>query len=275
MTSRLLCAVVICSGMAAGSAHAADLRAQLFPLTGEVRLLNSNADPVPFVFLSIESPAGALDSSNGVWKSIAENYDRPGGATPGNGFIDPNGDWVKLSNTSTMLSEGALDLDGGSLPAFRAISLGHIWDPFLVDFPDLEFDIRDDTQTIPVSIELALDGDYSSDYTVDQADYIIWRKYLDSMTAYFADGDLDGVVDLDDRLVWQSNFGVTLPLPPYGSGSGGLSADAGGVPEPSSAVLFLLAAALLPFVSRRRKTTARARAQLVGIHAAFRRAVRR
>jgi hypothetical protein len=251
MTSRWLCAVVICSGMAAEPAHAADLRAQLFPLTGEVRLLNPNDVAIPFVFLSIESPSGALNGSNGVWKSITEFYDQPTGATPGNGFIDPNGPWLPLSSMPTALTEGALDIDGGSLPAFRAISLGHIWDPHLVEFPDLEFDIRDDSQSIPVSIEFALDGDYSSDYTVDQADYIIWRKYLDSMTAYFADGDLDGVVDLDDRLIWQSNFGVTLPLPPYGSGGGG--STVGGVPEPASAILFLLAAALLPFVSRRSK----------------------
>jgi hypothetical protein len=240
--------------MAVESAHAADLRVQLFPLTGEVRLLNPNDTAVPFVFLSIESPSGALDSSNAVWKSITEFYDQPAGPTPGNGFIDPDGDWVKLSSMSTALTEGALDLDGGSLPAFRAISLGHIWDPFHVDFPDLEFDIQSDVQTIPVAIEFALDGDYSSDHTVDQGDYIIWRKFLDSMTAYFADGDLDGVVDLDDRLVWQSNFGVTLPLPPYGSGGGGGSSPVvAGVPEPTSAILFLLTAAFLPVAVRRRR----------------------
>jgi hypothetical protein len=254
MVNRLLGAVMVCGALAAAPAHAADLYAQLFPLTGEVRLLNKSAAPVPFVFYSIESASGALQPSSPIWKSITENYDQPAGATPGNGFIDPNGGWVPLSATSTELAEGALDLDGGSLAAFRAISLGNIWDPHLVDFPDLVFNIQDDVQTIPVNIELALDGDYSNDQIVDQADYLVWRKYLDSMEAYFADGDLDGVVDLDDRLVWQQNFGVTLPLPPYGGGGGigGLSPVVGGVPEPSSALLAALAAGVLTFIARRR-----------------------
>jgi hypothetical protein len=137
-------------------------------------------------------------------------------------------------------------VDGGMLPAFRAVSLGNIWDPHMVPFPDLAFDIRDDQEVIPVTIELALDGDYSSDQIVDQADYLVWRKYLDSLTAYFADGDLDGVVDLDDQLVWEQNYGVTLPLPPYG-GSGGMAAAA---PEPSTAMILWMAAGWMSVVWR-------------------------
>jgi len=252
MISRLLGAVAICSATCAGTTYA-DLRAQLFPLTGEVRLLNPTDAAVPFVFLSVDSPSGALNGSNAIWKSITQNYDQPVGSTPGNGFIDPNGDWVKLSSMPTALTEGALDVDGGSLAAFRAISLGYIWDPHQVAFPDLTFDIRDDFQSIQVSIELALDGDYSADHVVDQGDYIVWRKYLDSMTAYFADGDLDGVVDLDDRLVWQANFGVTLPLPPYGvEGGGAALPEVGGVPEPTGAFLVAVASGLTSLVAGRR-----------------------
>ncbi len=254
MAKPLHCAVVICSALAAAApACSADLHAQLLPLTGEVRLLNKSATPVPIVYYSVTSASGALDGSSAVWKSITENYDRPSGLTPGNGLIDPNGDWLKLSSDATELTEGALDLDGGSLPAFRAVSLGNIWIPHLVDFPDLVFDIQDDVQAIPVTIELALDGDYSPNQVVDQADYIVWRRYLDSMTAYFADGDLDGIVDLDDYLVWQKNFGVTLPLPPYGvgGGAGGRSPIVGGVPEPASATLFVLAAGFMPILALR------------------------
>jgi hypothetical protein len=248
MLVRSFLAIAICGGAALAPVRAAEIYAQLFPLTGEIRLLNKSSSPVPFVFYSIDSSSGALDSSSAVWKSITANYDRPSGPTPGNGFIDPNGDWLKLI-TPTMLAEGALDEDGGMLPAFRAISLGHIWDP-LAEF-DLVFDVRHNGQQIvPVIVEFALDGDYSNDHTVDQADYLVWRKYLDSLTAYFADGNLDGVVDLDDRLVWEENFGVTLTLPFFsGSGSGGA---AGAVPEPASAVLALLAAGTMPLFGRRR-----------------------
>jgi hypothetical protein len=252
MLGRLFLAFAVYSGLAVAPARATDLYAQLFPLTGEIRLLNKSSDDVPLVFYSIDSPSGALNSSNAVWKSITTNYDQPSGPTPGNGLVDLNGDWLKLPSTSVKLAEGALDADGGMLPAFRAISLGHIWDPHLVDFPDLLFDIRSDEDTIPVIVELALDGDYSSDQVVDQADFIVWRRYLDSLEAWFADGDLDGVVDIDDRLVWEQNFGVTLPLPPFGTGSGGSAPAAGAIPEPASAVLSLVAAGVLPVIARRR-----------------------
>jgi hypothetical protein len=250
MLSRLFCAIAIVAGIAAAPAHATDLYAQLFPLTGEVRLLNKGSAPVPFVVYTIDSPSGALNSSNVVWKSITDNYDRSVGPSPGNGLIDPNGDWIVLTSSAIELAEGALDADGGVLPAFRAISLGYIWDPHLVEFPDLAFDIRDDEEIIPVTIELALDGDYSRNQIVDQGDYIVWRKYLNSLEAWFADGDLDGVVDLDDRLVWQENYGVTLPLPPF-AGAGGGSASAA-APEPSTAILFLLAAGTFSVIARRR-----------------------
>lgn len=250
MLHRAISAIILGVLVVAAPVRAADLRAQLFPLTGEVRLLNPSASPVPFVFYSIESPSGSLTSSSGIWKSITETYDQPAGATPGNGLIDPNGDWVQLSSVATELAEGALDADGGSLPAFRAISLGKIWDPMWVPFPDLDFEIRDDSGILPITIELALDGDYSADYVVDQADYITWRKYVNSMTAFFADGDLDGIVDIDDKLIWQQNFGLTLPLPPYGLGSGG-GLPSSGVPEPSSAVFALLFAAALGLAAQR------------------------
>jgi hypothetical protein len=249
MLGRLFLAIAVCGSAAVAPARATDIYAQLFPLTGEIRLLNKSDTSIPFVFYSIESAPGALNSSSAVWESITENYDRPIGPTPGNGLVDPNGDWLKLIKP-TQLAEGALDEDGGMLPAFRAISLGHIWNP-LVDF-DLVFDVRSQQEIIPVVVEFALEGDYSNDYTVDQADYLVWRKYLNSLTAYFADGDLDGIVDLDDRLVWEENFGVTLTLPLLADGRGRLSGATGAVPEPSSAALLLLVAGTTPLLARRR-----------------------
>jgi hypothetical protein len=239
----------------ATSANAQDLVAQLFPVTGEVRLVNKGAADIPFVFYSIDSENDALDSSPAVWKSITRTYDEPAGATPGNGLIDPNGDWVELLQPN-QLAEGAIDEDGGLLPAFRAISLGNIWDPFAVPFPDLQFEVWNETDMIPLAVELALDGDYSQDSVVDSGDFIIWQKFIDSMTAYFADGDLDGVVDLDDRVIWQQNFGLTLPLPPYvigpGVGGGAGIANPVGAPEPSTVLLSFLAAGALATLRRRR-----------------------
>ncbi len=252
MVGRL--AFILAAGSALASVapvQAQDLYAQLFPVTGEVRLVNKGDTDLPFVFYSIDSESGALDSSSAVWESITRNYDRPAGATPGNGLIDPNGDWIELLQPN-QLAEGAIDVDGGRLPAFRAISLGNIWDPFAVAFPDLEFEVWNETELIPITVELALDGDYSSDSVVDGSDFIVWQKFLDSMTAYFADGDLDGVVDMDDLVIWQQNFGLTLPLPPYTVeiGGGGAS-DPAGVPEPSTVLLVFAAASAMPLLRRR------------------------
>ncbi len=245
----------LCAVFATVHSATADIYAQLFPLTGEVRLLNKTNTPIDFTYYSITSPSGALSPLLANWKSITNNYDRPGGATPGNGLIDPTGDWVKLAGTSVELTEGALGIPGGALPAYRAVSLGTIWNSQLAPYPDLIFDFQTDTSTIPVTVEFALDGDYSGDHVVDAADYIIWRKYSGSTTAYFADGNLNGVVDDNDKLIWQQNFGQTLSLPLFGGGSdSGQLAAAGGVPEPSSAVAaFLLASMFGIFLRPRRK----------------------
>jgi hypothetical protein len=257
MVNRLLLAIAVCGSFAsAAPASAADIVAQLFPLTGEVRLLNREATPLPFVFYSISSASGALNGSSAVWKSITEHYDSPLGLSAGNGLIDSNGDWVKLSSDSTSLTEGALDADGGSLPALRAVSLGSIWDSHLSAFPDLMFDIQDDAQSFPVTVELAIDGDCSGDGAVDAADYVVWRKLLGSTSAYFADGELDGVIDTSDYAIWRENFGETLPLPPYGAGGG--ASSSGAVPEPTNSVLFVIATAM-SFCGRRAPALAMSR----------------
>jgi hypothetical protein len=171
-------------------------------------------------------------------------------------LIDPNEEWFVLADDADELTEAVFTGSGGNMPPTRAISLGEIWDPYAVPFPDLVFDIRDDTQSIPVTVELALVGDYSANQVVDQADFILWRQYVDSTTMLLSDGNLNGVVDYADYLVWQRNFGATLPLPPYVAGSGAvspqLSVGAGSVPEPATALLAACALGWLVFVARRR-----------------------
>jgi hypothetical protein len=242
---------MLCAGPSARPAVAAagDIFAQLFPLTGEVRLVNKDAAPIPFVFYSITSAGDALDGSNEVWQSIADNYD-----VSGNGLIDANNEWFELAGDSDELTEGVFSGPGGNLPPLRAISLGNIWDPFAVPFPDLVFDIWNGSEPIPVTVELALDGDYSTNQIVDQADYVLWRRYVAS-TMLLVDGDLSGDVDEGDYLVWRENFGLSLPLPPYvaeGGGSRSPSAMVNGiVPEPASAMLVALAFGWLIMFARR------------------------
>jgi hypothetical protein len=223
--------IVVIAFLATGSKSPADsLTAQLFPLTGEIRLLNTGAAAVPFVYYSITSPSGALNSSGLVWKSISDTYD-----VSGNGFIDPAFNWTKLSSTSTQLTEGALSGPGGSLAAFRSVSLGNIWNPTLYPSPDLGFTVlQGGMSPVTITTQFAVAGDYNGNGSVDAADYIRWRETLGSTSSFAADGSLNGVVDGADYLVWRQNFGNSLP----GSGSGtaaGLGLQVGtAVPEPGT-----------------------------------------
>jgi hypothetical protein len=71
-----------------------------------------------------------------------------------------------------------------------------------------------DTQAIAVTITdvpEGLAGDYNEDGTVDAADYVVWRKSLNSMVPAFtgADGNGNGMVDQADYDIWRANFGRT------------------------------------------------------------------
>lgn len=85
-----------------------------------------------------------------------------------------------------------------------------------------------------VALPFGLPGDYNDDDAVDAADYVVWRK---SPTSH---GGTPGGYN-----TWRANFGNPAP----GSGSGPL---ANGVPEPSTAMLLILAA-----VARRRRRAPR------------------
>ena len=134
MPRRILINIVcLCSAMVvAAIASAANLTLQLYPLTGEMRLLNSGSTPFQFVFYEIKSPSGGLNGASGVWTSISDTYD-----ASGNGFIDPVNNWTELSSTPTDLAEGALFGLGGALPAYRSIVLGIFGTPTLLRRPAL------------------------------------------------------------------------------------------------------------------------------------------
>jgi len=234
-------AILVCVATPLGLAAATEFHAQLFPVTGEVRLANKSSLAIPFVYYSISSASSALNGSSAAWKSISDFYD-----ASGNGSIDPSTEWIKLSSSSSELTEAVFSGPGGTLPAMQVFSLGTIWNPNAAPNPDLVFDIRQpDEEMITVTIELAIDGDYSGDGVVDAIDYLLWRRHLGSNT-FFVDGSLNGVVDEADYDLWRENFGRTLPLPPYGAGSwAALSMAAArphAIPEPATAILLLFAA---------------------------------
>lgn len=243
MVRRTTAIVLACVGLVAPG-RADSLVAQLFPLSGEVRLRNASATPVSFAFYQIDSASsGSLNPSSLVWKSISGNYD-----VNGNGFIDPANAWTKISAVSTQLTEGVFSGPGGSLTANRAISLGQIWNAALPF--DLAFTIQHpDTTPVTVTTQFAVAGDYDSNGTVNSFDYIIWRQNFGSTTSLNADGDLNGVVDATDYDIWRSNLGRSLP----GAGSGAAKlALNGAVPEPAIGFLLVCGTACLALIGRGR-----------------------
>lgn len=96
------------------------------------------------------------------------------------------------------------------------------------DGPDYDFEF----QLSPLP---QVDGDYNRDGIVDAADYNLWRKTFGSRTQLQADGNGDGVINGADYNYWRQRFGNLLP-----PGAGSLAAS---IPEPSTALLLLTAAA--------------------------------
>jgi hypothetical protein len=94
------------------------------------------------------------------------------------------------------------------------------------------------SEETPVSLvvrsNLEAGGDYNRDGVVNAADYIVWRNSLGDTgvpPGDGADGDQDGEITQNDYDIWVNN---------YGRGISGAAASAA-VPEPTAAVLILLA----------------------------------
>jgi hypothetical protein len=75
-----------------------------------------------------------------------------------------------------------------------------------------------------------LPGDYNHDGVVNAADYVVWRDTKDQAGFFAADGNGDHVVDQLDYIYWRQRFGT------------GAASGQSAIPEPSSLMLFLLAA---------------------------------
>jgi hypothetical protein len=81
----------------------------------------------------------------------------------------------------------------------------------------------------------SLDGDYNGNNVVDAADYVLWRRAIDTSTALPND-TTPGSVTAADYELWRANFGKTP--------SGGSAVGAASVPEPASSVMVIIAAML-------------------------------
>jgi len=85
-------------------------------------------------------------------------------------------------------------------------------------------------------------GDYNGNGKVDAADYVVWRKNLNT-TNTLPNDPTGGTIGTAQYNTWRSNFGSGGP----GTGS----AFAGAVPEPAAILIAFVSAAGLVFVRRR------------------------
>jgi hypothetical protein len=126
-------------------------------------------------------------------------------------------------------------------------------EPFLIVINN---GIENFTQMVPAALAINaaafLPGDYNHDERVDSADYIIWRKTLNSTTALAADGSYNDLIDQPDYDIWRRSYGTFI------AGSGFSTAS---VPEPHGVAILLsyLASILLQRRSRHRRMLARFR----------------
>jgi hypothetical protein len=95
-------------------------------------------------------------------------------------------------------------------------------------------------------------GDYNADGKVDGGDYVVWRKTRGQSVSPFtrADDNGDGQVTDADYTAWRSAFTGTS-----GSGSSSLSGPLG-VPEPTTAILGLVAALFVSLMTTRKRNRA-------------------
>jgi autotransporter-associated beta strand protein len=81
-------------------------------------------------------------------------------------------------------------------------------------------------------IRLGIPADYNGDWTVDAADYVVYRKFNGEGVALLneVDGVTPGQVTLEDYDAWRERFGAT-------SSASSLTLGDGAVPEPSSILM--------------------------------------
>lgn len=217
-------------------------------VTGHVSIVNNTLSAVSIQGYEVTSPGGSLDVSPGGWLSLADQK-----LDPVMGGDDPGEAWAEGENPSQFgFLEGFL-LGSSTLDPGEIFTLGRAYDES-ADAQDLAFRYRlasvsgvidglinyDDTPPMPV------DGDYNDDGVVNAADFVVWRNYLNTSTTLPND-TTPGMVTQADYEVWVTNFGAT-----GGAGSGASGSAA--VPEPSAAVILLVALGLLSIFGLRQRT---------------------
>ena len=235
--NHALSAAEVAASYAAGPTPIDLLGIEVNTLSGAVRLTNVHTSALAFDYYRVRSAAGALNAAG--WNSLDDqNVDALG---PGAGES-----WDEAGSPDANGVAELYLLGASALGADASRQLGNLFNPSVFgkrQDGDLVFqyalqggDLRQGIVTYVTPPPLP--GDYNDNGVVDAADYAVWRDHLNSnfQLPNEVAGVSPGTVTAADYDAWKLRFGDTL------SGSGA-AAQAAGVPEPNSAVLFLLALA--------------------------------
>lgn len=208
--------------------------------TGQIKILGGNlqdgSSGIEIDYISIESAdvemdGGSLDPDG--FTGIGGDPNFPAGNGNGTGW--EMGD----NNTDKLLIESHLPSGGSTIGNSDEVDLGLGFVPGSTQ--DITFTYHQvgklsgsvgDVEYVTVS---SLVGDFNGDNVVSLTDYTVWRDNLgapDSVLPPGSTDDASGFVDAGDYEAWKSNFGAVLPR--------ALQAPIQAVPEPSSAIFFLI-----------------------------------
>jgi hypothetical protein len=150
------------------------------------------------------------------------------------GFFNPAGDFVTLYHHA--LIDSRRILPANPVPTDGVMSRNYPADTLTTNSPT---NFSGQTGSIDLS---ALPGDYNDNGRVDAADYVVWRKNLNTANTIPNDTTPNWVMD-DDYAVWRANFGRAA-----GSAAGLGSVAA---PEPNSLTVLFLGVVMLWCPGRR------------------------
>ena len=202
------------------------LTATVNTLSGSVTLTNLTSAPIDLSGYALESASSSLDFS--TWNSL-QDQDLAGfdaGNGTGNGWEESTG------SSDLVLVEANLDTTS-VLAAGASISLGAAFDTS--GSQDLVFTYNEPNDLITTGlvsyVSTVENANFDGDADVDGADFLTWQRGFGTGTT-LAQGDANasGSVDGADLAIWQSQHGAT-----------GLLSGVQSVPEPSSALLLVLA----------------------------------
>jgi hypothetical protein len=214
--------------------------------------------PHDIVVSGFEGPLN-IDNDNEIYSGPADGPTPPDPPDP---TALPDNEWTHVAFTYSSLSflriyingvkvtdsgTDLLQLNGVNTRAFQVGNrgdqsrdswTGQIDDVYMFDHALTDEEILALIPPLPP----ATPGDFNDDGSVDAADYVLWRKNVDSTTALPNDDGLGTPIGSGHYDLWEENFGAS------GGGAGGGTSAA---PEPGSAFLIAVGIASAMRIRRR------------------------